>query len=245
MRHNLVIANWKLNGSIKLINSFANEWNSLTTANVQVVVCPPAIYLSAAKEQHPQMVLGAQVCSAYQEGAYTGELSAAMLHDVGAHYVLVGHSERRALFGETDEVVASKIAAAQQAKLIPVLCVGETASERSASLTEKVILQQLEKGLLQADLHRLVIAYEPVWAIGTGETASPQQAQEIHALIRGWVAQQDAAVAETIQLLYGGSVKPANAGELFQQKDIDGGLIGGASLDVEQFKAICTAAQER
>jgi len=244
VRQNLVIANWKLNGSIKLIECFANEWNSLTAKNVDVVVCPPAIYLSSADTQHPELVLGAQTSSAYQEGAYTGELAASMLHEVGARYVLVGHSERRALFGENNEVVASKVVAAQEANLIPVLCVGESAAERSAGSTKQVILQQLEKGLLQADLHRLVIAYEPVWAIGTGETASPEQAQEIHALIRDWVAQQDKSVAEKIQLLYGGSVKPANAGELFQQKDIDGGLIGGASLELEQFKAICTAAQD-
>lgn len=244
MRQNLVIANWKLNGSIKLIERFANEWNSLTAKNVDVVVCPPAIYLSSSHTQHPELVLGAQTSSAYQEGAYTGELAASMLHEVGARYVLVGHSERRALFGESNEVVASKVVAAQEANLIPVLCVGESAAERSAGSTKQVILQQLEKGLLQADLDRLVIAYEPVWAIGTGETASPEQAQEIHALIRDWVAQQDKSVAEKIQLLYGGSVKPANAGELFQQKDIDGGLIGGASLELEQFKAICKAAQD-
>ncbi|MCO4321826.1 triose-phosphate isomerase [Aliidiomarina quisquiliarum] len=243
MRQNMVIANWKLNGGTELIAEFANQWDSLTANNVQVVVCPPAVYLAAA-QAHPSLVLGAQSCSAYQEGAYTGELSAAMLHEVGARYVLVGHSERRAMFGETDEVVANKIAAAQQANLVPVLCVGETAEQRSAGFTAKIILQQLEQGLLQADLTRLVIAYEPVWAIGTGETASPAQAQEIHALIRNWVAQQDKGVAAKIPLLYGGSVKPENAAELFQQQDIDGGLIGGASLDVEQFKAICTAAQE-
>ncbi len=243
MRQNMVIANWKLNGSTELIKDFANQWDSLTANNVEVVICPPAVYLAAAQAEQ-NLVLGAQACSAYQEGAYTGELSAAMLHEVGARYVLVGHSERRAMFGESDSIVASKIVAAQNANLVPVLCVGETAEQRTASLTEKIILQQLEQGLLQADLTRLVIAYEPVWAIGTGETASPAQAQEIHALIRGWVAQQDKSVSEKIQLLYGGSVKPANAGELFQQQDIDGGLIGGASLDVEQFKAICTAAQE-
>lgn len=243
MRQKMVIANWKLNGSKELLSSFANAWDSLTTNNVNVVVCPPAVYLPAAQE-YQHLVVGAQTCSAYQSGAYTGEIAAEMLSEVGATYVLVGHSERRAMFGETDAVVATKVTAAQQANLVPVLCIGETAEQRSAGLTEQIILQQLEQGLQQADLSRLVIAYEPVWAIGTGETASPAQAQEIHALIRDWVAQQDKSVAEKIQLLYGGSVKPANAGELFQQPDIDGGLIGGASLELEQFKAICTAAQD-
>ncbi|RUO44426.1 triose-phosphate isomerase [Aliidiomarina taiwanensis] len=227
-----------------LIAEFAQGWDTLVSANTDAVLCPPAVFLAAAKDKYPKLVFGAQTSSAYHEGAYTGELAASMLRTVGAQYVLVGHSERRAIFGETNQVVADKIVAAQEADLIPVLCVGETADERNEQRTEQVILQQLEEGLANADLTRLVIAYEPVWAIGTGLTASPEQAQEIHKLIRGWVAQKNATVAEQIQLLYGGSVKPANAAELFQQADIDGGLIGGASLKLEQFQAICMAAQE-
>lgn len=245
MRQNLVIANWKLNGSMDLMAKFAQDWNSLVRTNTNAVICPPAVFIGAAKENYPQLNLGAQTCSAYEEGAFTGELAASMLKAVGASYVLVGHSERRALFAESNQVVAEKVKAAQEAGLVPVLCVGETADERNEARTEQVILQQLEEGLANADLDRLVIAYEPVWAIGTGLTASPEQAQEIHKFIRGWVAQKSVTIAEQIQLLYGGSVKPANAAELFQQEDIDGGLIGGASLKLEQFQAICMAAQEK
>ena len=245
MRQNLVIANWKLNGSMELVHEFAQSWDALDNSNTEAVLCPPAVFLAKAKEAYPQLTLGAQTSSAHTEGAFTGELAASMLAAVGAQYVLVGHSERRALFGESNSIIAEKVVAAQQAGIIPVLCVGETADERSEQRTEEVILQQLEQSLVSADLARLVIAYEPVWAIGTGLTASPEQAQEIHKLIRGWVAQKNATVAEKIQLLYGGSVKPANAAELFQQPDIDGGLIGGASLKLEQFQAICMAAQDK
>lgn len=244
MRQSLVIANWKLNGNSQLIHAFAQAWQKLTAKNLGVVLCPPAIYLPSAQKEWPALVLGAQTSSAYEQGAYTGELAASMLAAAGARYVLVGHSERRALFAETNEQVAAKVKSAQNAGLIPVLCVGETAAERAAGTTEEIILQQLEQGLLQADLNHLVIAYEPVWAIGTGDTATPAQAQEVHAFIRNWVAQKDKSVAERIQLLYGGSVKPANATELFQQADIDGGLIGGASLELDEFSAICTAAQD-
>lgn len=242
MRQPLVIANWKLNGDLELAKAFAERWSSLAS---KAAICPPAVFLSDCKRLFPHLVLGAQNCSAEQSGAFTGELSADMLATVGADYVLIGHSERRALFHENDALVARKVAAAQNAGVTPVLCVGETLEQRQAGAEASVIIAQLEAGLAQADLSRLVIAYEPVWAIGTGETASPEQAQEIHALIRGWLKQRNASLAESIQLLYGGSVKPANAGELFEQQDIDGGLIGGASLDVEQFEAICKAVQDK
>lgn len=250
MRQPLVIANWKLNGDLKLAEAFSQRWSKLTHGEAQaqhqadVAICPPAIFLSECKRLFPSLVLGAQNCSAETSGAYTGELSAKMFADVGVKYVLLGHSERRALFAENDALIARKVQAVQAVGLTPVLCVGETIEQRRAGHAEQVILDQLEAGLVYADLSRLVIAYEPVWAIGTGETASPEQAQEIHALIRGWLTEQNAEVADKIQLLYGGSVKPANAGELFGQADIDGGLIGGASLDIEQFEAICKASQD-
>lgn len=248
MRQPLVIANWKLNGSRDLLKAFADYATSQSaesaTLPVAQVICPPVIFLAEAVRQYPDMVFGAQHCSEHTSGAFTGETSTGMLQSVGCRYVLVGHSERRALFGETDAQVAAKAKAIQQAGMTPVVCVGETEAERDGNETSAVILKQLEAGLEGVDLAKLVIAYEPVWAIGTGKTASPEQAQEVHALIRSWLQKQNSSVAENMQLLYGGSVKPDNARDLFSQVDIDGGLIGGASLDPHQFAAICKAAQD-
>ena len=213
----------------------------------EMAVCPPYPYLGQAQLalQGSPLALGAQSLSEHASGAFTGEVSAAMLLEFGCRYVLVGHSERRALFGETDVVVAAKFAAAQKAGLVPVLCVGETLDERNAGQTALVIARQLSAVLDRvgvAAMASAVVAYEPVWAIGTGVTASPAQAQEVHAAIRAQVAALDAGIAEDLRILYGGSVKPQNAKELFGQADIDGGLIGGAALVADDFLAICLAA---
>ena len=195
--------------------------------------------------QDPRLGLGAQDLSEFDSGAYTGEVSGQMLAEVGCAYVLVGHSERRALFGDSDERVAAKFVAALKAGLVPVLCVGETLSEREAGSTEQVVGRQLGAALQAAGvgaLERAVVAYEPVWAIGTGRTASSEQAQQAHAFLRGRIAQSDARVAAGVRILYGGSVKPGNAAELFAMPDVDGGLIGGASLVASDFLAICQAA---
>jgi triosephosphate isomerase len=189
---------------------------------------------------------GAQNISQFDAGAYTGEVSGAMLVDFGCRYAIVGHSERRTLFGETSEIVAQKYAAALKAGLTPILCVGETLQQRESGTTETVIAAQLDAVTSRCGVQSLahaVIAYEPVWAIGTGKTASPEQAQAVHAYIRGRIGGEDASIAERVQVLYGGSVKAANAGQLFAMKDIDGGLIGGASLDAHEFAAICQAAR--
>ena len=213
----------------------------------EMAVCPPYPYLGQAQLalQGSPLALGAQSLSEHASGAFTGEVSAAMLLEFGCRYVLVGHSERRALFGETDAVAAAKFAAAQEAGLVPVLCVGETLDERNAGQTASVIARQLSAVLDRVGVNAMasaVVAYEPVWAIGTGVTASPAQAQEVHAAIRAQVAALDAGVAEGLRILYGGSVKPQNAKELFGQADIDGGLIGGAALVADDFLTICLAA---
>ncbi|MFT6303592.1 MAG: triosephosphate isomerase [Pseudomonadales bacterium] len=189
--------------------------------------------------------LGAQNCSEAKSGAFTGEVSATMLAEFGCEYVILGHSERRAIFNESSELVALKCIAAQQAGLTPILCVGETLEQREAGNVEWVIAEQLDAVLAAAGIEafdNMVVAYEPVWAIGTGKTATPEQAQEVHALIRVRIASGSSSTAEALRILYGGSVKPDNAATLFSQTDIDGGLIGGAALDAESFLAICEAA---
>ena len=217
-----------------------------THASVEYLICPPFVYLAEIARQlrGSAVRLGAQNVSAEAQGAYTGEVSAAMLRDVGCDFVIVGHSERRALYDEDDMVVARKFAAAQSRQLIPILCVGEQLSEREAALTHAVVARQLDAvveltGIASFD--RAVIAYEPVWAIGTGRTASPEQAQDVHAFIRQRLGQRDAKIAAGLQILYGGSVKKGNVRELFAQPDVDGGLIGGASLKAEEFLS-CMAA---
>lgn len=213
----------------------------------QVAVCVPHPYLAQAQQMlaATPVAWGAQNVSEHASGAYTGEVSAAMLGDFGCRYVIVGHSERRALFGETSAVVAQKFAAAQAGGLVPILCVGETLAERESGSTLSVVAEQLDAVLAVvgvAAFAAAVVAYEPVWAIGTGRTASPEQAQEVHAAIRARLAGRDACVAAGLQILYGGSVKPQNAAELFAMADIDGGLIGGASLVIDDFLAICRSA---
>lgn len=212
-----------------------------------VLVCPPYSYLSqvGARAANTPLLLGAQNVSEHAAGAFTGEVAASMLRDVGCAYVIVGHSERRTLFGESDALVAAKCGAVIAAGMVPVLCVGETLAEREAGRTEEVVARQVAAVL---DAHGvqafagMVVAYEPVWAIGTGLTATPLQAQAVHAAIRRQVAALDAVVAEGLRILYGGSVKPQSAAELFAQADIDGGLIGGAALVADDFLAICQAA---
>jgi len=249
MRGFLVAGNWKMNGSptanAALIEGIRAGMPESDT--VELVICPPFPYLAAAAAlvAGSRLKLGAQTVSEHAAGAYTGETAGAMLRDVGCEFVLVGHSERRALYGESSDAVAAKYVAAQSAGLRPVLCVGETLAEREAGDTERVIGEQLKAVLDSAGVGSLanaVIAYEPVWAIGTGKTASPQQAQDVHAYIRRLVSTRDEAVAGAVQILYGGSVKGDNAAGLFSMPDIDGGLIGGASLKSDDFLAIADAA---
>lgn len=216
-------------------------------ASLDLAVCAPFPYLAQVQSILAGSVVtwGAQNVCAYAQGAYTGEVSVAMLQDFACRYVLLGHSERRAIFAESDALVAEKCAAAMAGGLRPILCVGETLAQREAGQTMAVVAAQLDAVLQHvgvAALSGAVLAYEPVWAIGTGRTASPEQAQEVHAAIRAQIASADARVAEGMQILYGGSVKPQNAAELFAMPDIDGGLIGGASLVAEDFLAICRAA---
>jgi len=248
MRQTLVAGNWKMNGSLEANQQLLEGIKSGVTEGVsaKVVVCPPAIYISQAENvlTGSDVSWGGQNLSQEKSGAFTGEISADMLLDHKCEYVIVGHSERRALYGETDEMVAEKYSAAIDAGLIPLLCVGELLEEREAGDTESVVARQLDAVIDKVGITAIgagIVAYEPVWAIGTGKTASPQQAQDVHAFIRQRLANSDAGVAEKVQILYGGSVKPDNAVELFAMADIDGGLIGGASLDAEGFLAICRA----
>lgn len=248
MRQTLVAGNWKMNGSLEANQQLLEGVKAGVEAGVtaKVVVCPPAIYLSQTVETLAGSAVswGGQNLNPNRSGAFTGEISPVMLLEFGCQYVIVGHSERRALFGETDEMVADKYAAALMAGLIPILCVGELLEERESGDTEAIVARQLDAVLKKSGVAALaagIIAYEPVWAIGTGKTASPQQAQDVHAFIRQRVAEKDAGVAEKLQILYGGSVKPDNATELFAMADIDGGLIGGAALDADGFLAICRA----
>ncbi|WP_163930289.1 triose-phosphate isomerase [Paraferrimonas sp. SM1919] len=254
-RQYLIAANWKLNGNTELANEiFAELQNTLVDNSIEVLVCPPALYLGGiqAKLQNDyqplsdKLKLGAQTLSAYQQGAYTGELSGAMLKEFGASYVIVGHSERRALFSESNQVVAEKFAACLSQGLMPILCVGETLEERETEQTFAVIEQMLtsivERNGVEA-FANAVIAYEPVWAIGTGKSATSEQAQQVHKFIRQFVAKLSAVTADNIKILYGGSVNPSNAAEIFAQPDVDGGLIGGASLKSAQFKELCEIAK--
>jgi len=253
MRKYLVAGNWKMNGSRAanraLLDGIAEGLSDAIGegSNVDVLVCPPFPYIPdvAVFCADHGLKLGAQNVSQYEDGAYTGETSATMLGDIGCEYVIVGHSERRALFAESNEVVAQKFAVALQHGLIPILCVGETLEHREAGQTEAVIESQINAVLSDSGIAAFagaVVAYEPVWAIGTGKTASPEQAQEVHMRIRALLAEKDAQVAEQVQILYGGSVKGANAAGLFSNDDIDGGLIGGAALDASNFLAIADVA---
>lgn len=248
MRQKLVAGNWKLNGSKASIESLMGGILAGLEGmdNVAVAVCPPYVYIPMTQTLVPgsRIDLGSQDIADQDAGAFTGEVSGAMLKEFGCDYAIVGHSERRAIYGEQDADTARKFAAARKHGLKPILCVGETLEEREAGITEAVVARQLDAVIALEGVEALtdgVIAYEPVWAIGTGKTASPQQAQDVHAFIRGKLATLNAAVAAKVQILYGGSVKGANAAELFAMPDIDGGLIGGASLDANEFLAICKA----
>ncbi len=249
MRRPLVAGNWKLHGSrtanAELLNSIRRGLG--TGLPCDIAVCPPFVYLEEICRtlSGSGIFVGAQNVSAESTGAFTGEVSAAMLRDVGCTHVIVGHSERRALYAEDDALVARKFHAALSADLQPILCVGETLEERRAGITSSVVARQLGAVLDQISVGRLargMIAYEPVWAIGTGQTATPEQAQEVHAAIRAIVAMRDARIASELRILYGGSVKGSNASALFAMPDIDGGLVGGASLDAADFVRICSAA---
>ncbi len=248
MRRKLVAGNWKMHGNLVDNDALLSGiLSGIGEVRAEVAVCVPFPYLAQAKARlaGSKVAWGAQNLSQHAKGAYTGEVSALMLNDFECRYVIVGHSERRSLYGETDAVVAEKYAAALNAGLTPILCLGETLEEREAGVTETVVARQLQAVLDKSgviSLANAVIAYEPVWAIGTGRTATPDQAQAVHAFIRARVRALDAEVAEHLRILYGGSVKAGNAAELFAQPDIDGGLIGGASLNADEFLAICRAA---
>jgi triosephosphate isomerase len=252
MRQPLVAGNWKMNGTRESANTLVKALlDGMPEAlDADIVVCPPFPYLAdlARQLKGHGVALGAQDVCAEDQGAFTGEVSGAMLRDFDASFVIVGHSERRALYGETDALVARKFMAAQRAGLTPILCVGETLEEREGGQTEAVVGRQLDAVLDAAGIPaftQAVLAYEPVWAIGTGRTASPDQAQAVHAFIRGRLAGRDATIAPAVRVLYGGSVKGSNAAELFAMPDIDGGLIGGASLEAGQFLSICQAARRK
>lgn len=245
MRKNLVAANWKMHGS-KVDNKRLLEAvrSDLGSSSCDVLICPPSIYLAQLEKElaDTDIALGAQNAHPAKSGAFTGEISFTMLADFACTHVIVGHSERRQLFAETDAFIAEKFVAAQAAGLIPILCVGESQSQRENDETAAVVLGQLAAVVEEAGVSAFasaVIAYEPIWAIGTGLTASPEQAQEVHALIRGFIAGKDREIANELVLLYGGSVKAVNAAELFRQEDIDGALVGGASLIAEEFVTIC------
>ncbi|HJX57609.1 MAG TPA: triose-phosphate isomerase [Thiobacillus sp.] len=246
MRKKLVAGNWKMHGSLAENAALLSALKP-ALAGIEAVVCVPFPYLAQAQTEltGSSIAWGAQNVCEQAKGAFTGEVSASMLLDFGCTYVIVGHSERRSLYGESDALVARKYVAAQAAGLTPILCVGESLAERESGVTEAVVSRQLDAVIDAAgvaSLAKAVIAYEPVWAIGTGKTASPEQAQAVHAFIRGRVAALDASVADQLVIQYGGSVKAANAAELMAQPDIDGGLIGGASLVADEFVAICRAA---
>lgn len=251
-RRPFVAGNWKMHGSLEMtaelatgVAEGAGRWTQ-----IDVAICPPYPYLTGALDAvNGRIAVGAQdVSEQAEQGAYTGEVNGNMLRDIGCSHVIVGHSERRAYYGENNEIVARKTEAALAAGLTPLVCIGETLEQRESGKMEAVLSAQLDaviEVIGVAALENAVLAYEPVWAIGTGKTASPQQAQEVHAFLRQRIAGHDAIIAAALRILYGGSVKPDNAAELFSCGDVDGGLIGGAALDANGFAAICDAAQAK
>lgn len=251
-RSPLVAANWKMHGDLAGVAALARDMaeSIRPQRGVSVCVCPTFVHLHAVRDAFGDsaIALGAQdVCEQREEGAFTGEVNGTMLADAGCRYVIVGHSERRHVYGESDRRVAEKFSAARAAGLTPILCVGETLEEREADRTEEVLGRQLAAVIDLCGAQALsgaVLAYEPVWAIGTGKSATPEQAQAAHAFLRGKVAEEDDILAADLKVLYGGSVKPDNARDLFSREDVDGGLIGGASLDAAKFAAICRAAED-
>ena len=248
MRKKLVAGNWKMHGTRAIAASLVGEVAARVDKSVDVAVLPPFPYLGELIDKFPNcgLAFGAQDVSERARGAYTGEVSAEMLVDIGCKYVLVGHSERRQYHDESNELVAAKFDISREAGLTPILCVGETLEQRDSGATEAVISTQIDAVLSRCGIEAFstaVVAYEPVWAIGTGRTATPEQAQSVHAHIRGKLARDNATIAGSLRILYGGSVKPDSASGLFGQPDIDGGLIGGASLVAADFLAICNAAK--
>lgn len=248
MRRKLVVGNWKMNGTLAANGALLREIKAgLGQPGCGVAVCVPTPYLAQCQAELGDSVMawGAQDLSVHESGAYTGEVSATMLLDFGCKYVIVGHSERRAYHAESDVLVAKKAVRALTAGLVPIVCIGETLEERESGRTDAVVGRQIDAVLAAVDardLAQIVIAYEPVWAIGTGKTATPQMAQEVHVLIRARLAEKNAASANGMQILYGGSMKPDNAKELLAMPDIDGGLIGGAALKAADFLTIVRAA---
>jgi triosephosphate isomerase len=244
-RRKLVVGNWKMNGSVAANAALLDALKAAALGSAEVSVCVPAPYLRdvATSLASSAIAWGGQDCSRHASGAYTGEVSAAMLAELGCRHVIVGHSERRAMHCESDQLVAAKAAAALAARLVPIVCVGETLAEREAGATERIVARQLGAVVdaLGARIDDVVVAYEPVWAIGTGKTATPAEAQAVHTFLRALLAERGATAA-AIRILYGGSVKADNAAQLFAEPDLDGGLIGGASLKAADFIAICRAA---
>ena len=246
MRSSLIAGNWKMNGSLQSVTELVEGIKAGNAGKAELAVFPPAVFLMKVGGMlaDSNCALGAQNVCDQEAGAFTGEVAAAMLKECGCRYALVGHSERRSLYLETDQLVAARFAMAVATGIVPILCVGETLDEREQGRTEEVVARQIDAVIDRSGIDGIaqaVIAYEPVWAIGTGKVATPDQAQEVHAFIRDKLAQLDAGVAEQVKILYGGSMNPSNAAELLSQNDIDGGLIGGASLKADDFLAIAQA----
>ena len=255
MRSKIVAGNWKMNLSFdeaqNLVDDILDRLDEKGEMSCEIIICPPYPYLELLTDfeyDEQRFNVGAQNCSAYDKGAYTGEVSARMLKSIDVDYCIIGHSERRKYFGETNEILAEKINRLIENGMSPIYCVGEVLEEREAGRHFEVVKEQLEKGLFHLDgecIYDVVIAYEPVWAIGTGKTATPEQAQEMHAYIRSLIKEHyDEATADEIRILYGGSCNEKNATVLFSQPDVDGGLIGGASLKAEDFVSICVQASQ-
>jgi triosephosphate isomerase len=251
MRNLLIAGNWKMNKTFEEAEDFFIELNDklkeMKQLKTEVAICAPFLYLEMAYDlaMDSPLLIGAQNCSEHDNGAFTGEISAKMLSSMELDYCIVGHSERRQYFFETDEIVNKKIQKLLVNGIDPIVCIGESLEQRENGVTEQVIVQQLNNAFHNVDFteRNIVIAYEPIWAIGTGKTATPQQAQQIHSLIRKWLTDHYGAdIAESTQILYGGSMKPENVEELLKQKDIDGGLIGGASLEIAKFSAMIDIA---
>jgi len=239
----LVIANWKMNASSAAVKVFADKWHGMPAlTGVETVICPPGPYLPAVAAAMPAMGLGAQDVSAHGAGAFTGEVSAEMLRDLGCRWAIVGHSERRTYHGESNQAVAAKASAAASLGLNPVVCVGEALSDRDQGNHEQVVSEQSRASLDAVDPDRLVVAYEPIWAIGTGVTASADQANQMHGVIRAGLHDMYGRQSSQVRVIYGGSVKADNAGELFACDEIDGALVGGASLEAKSFWKIAQAA---